>query len=119
MRHCKTAVQKCGGSSKSVIPIACGNSVGTRIVSSNTWANGESANWKQDYYKYKGFTFADILKRKMKVSAGMTKVGSNQEVTLTNACGTQADCQKGEMVSHKTKGRNDGKKSPYQQQHPR
>ena len=108
MRHCKTAVQKCKGSSKSVIPIVCGNSVSTQIVSSNTWVNSENVNWKLDYYKYKGFTFADVLKRKIKCSSVTTKVGSNQEVTLSKLSGTQAECDKGKMVSHKTKGTNDG-----------
>ena len=104
MRHCKTAVQNSKGLSKSVIPIACGNSVSTRIVSSNTWVNGESKNWKLDYCKYKGLTFADVLKRKIKCSP-VTKVGSNQEATLTEPSDTHPKCTKGKSLRQKLKGR--------------
>ena len=73
---------------------ASGNSVITRIVSSNTWVNGESANWKLDYYKYKGFTFAEVLKRKIKYSPvsqpswvriKMSLLGSLVVLTLNSA----------------------------------
>ena len=41
-------------------------SVKTCIVSSNVWVNGESANWKSDYYKYKCLTFAEVLQKNIK-----------------------------------------------------
>ena len=74
-------------------------SVKTRIVSSNTCVNGESANWKSDYYMYKGLTFAEVLKRKAKSSAVRTKLGSNQEVTFSKSSGNHTELTKGKMAN--------------------
>ena len=43
--------------------ITSGNVYRTRVISSNTWVNGESAAWRSDYYKFKGFIFAQVLKK--------------------------------------------------------
>ena len=61
-----------------------GDKVKTRIVSSNTWVNGESASWKLDYYKFKGLTFAEVLENTIKHSALKTESGLNQSVTTSN-----------------------------------
>ena len=79
------------------------NSVKTRIVSSNTCVNGESANWKSDYYMYKGLTFAKVLKRKVKRSAVRTKLGSNQEVTFSKSSGNHTELTKGKMAKQYTR----------------
>ena len=34
----------------------------TRVISSNTCVNGESTNWRLDYHKFKGHTFAYVVK---------------------------------------------------------
>ena len=112
MRHCKIAVQNSKGSSKSVIPIARDNSVSTRTISSNTWVNGESKNWKLDYCKYKGLTFADVLKREIKCSP-VTKVGSNQEATPTEPRDIHTKCPKGKSLTQKFKGSKADRKLPF------
>ena len=33
-----------------------------KTISSNTCVNGESVNWRSDYHKFKGHTFAQVLK---------------------------------------------------------
>ena len=38
------------------------NFTNTRTISSNTWVNGESGNWRSDYHRFKGHTFAQVLK---------------------------------------------------------
>ena len=63
IRHCITAVQKSKVSIRPNITIASGNHVRTRVVSSNVWGNGESVNWKSDYQRYKGLTYAQVLQR--------------------------------------------------------
>ena len=40
----------------------CENFSKTRTISSNTCVNGESGNWRSDYHKFKGHTFAHVLK---------------------------------------------------------
>ena len=61
-----------------------GDKVKTRIISSNTCVNGESANWKLDYYKFRGLMFAEVLKNTIKHSAVKAALGSNQSVTSSN-----------------------------------
>ena len=91
---------------------ASGNSEKTCIVSSNTWVNSESANWKLDYYKYKGCTFAEVLKRKIKRSAGTTKLGSNQDVTLSKSSGKHTELNKGKMANQYSRTSNEVRKVP-------
>ena len=40
----------------------------TRVISSNACVNGESGNWKLDYHKFKGHSFAHVLKHAIKNS---------------------------------------------------
>ena len=45
----------------------------TRVISSNTWVNGESSNWKSDYHRFKDYTFAQVLKTTPKQVPVITK----------------------------------------------
>ena len=45
----------------------------TRVISSNTWVTGESSNWRSDYHRFKGYTFAQVLKGKPKPLQAVTK----------------------------------------------
>ena len=38
----------------------------TRIVTNSHFVNGESSHWRGDYLRYKGFTYAQVLKRSSK-----------------------------------------------------
>ena len=54
IRHCSNAVQS--------TQVKRQNHTQTRVISSNTLVNGESNNWRSDYHKFKGYTFAQVLK---------------------------------------------------------
>ena len=89
--------------------IARVNRVRTRIVSSNVWVNGESVNWKSDYHKYKGFTYAQVLQRGQKPFIAEKHPGSNQDTNLTKVHTTPVDPDKGKVLSQ-VKSNNDVKK---------
>ena len=54
----------------------------TRIISSNTCVNGESCTWRFDYHKFKGHTFAQLLKSTFKPSDLETK--NFHQVTISS-----------------------------------
>ena len=96
MRHCSTAVHKSKELSKG---IARGQSTSNlilqaedkrydktftaRVITSNSSAAGESTNWRADYHKFKGSTFAQVVKSKSSRTHKLQKV-SNQIPNIKN-----------------------------------
>ena len=78
--------------------------VKARTVSSNACAYSESTNWKLDYYKFKGFTFADVVKSKTHQCHVQKDLGLSQKFTSAKPqTGTQAAIHAGKLVPQKTK----------------
>ena len=94
-------MQKSKVSNRPNITIASGNHVRTRVVSSNVWGNGESVNWKSDYQRYKGFTYAQVLQRGTKAFIGKKHLGSNQGMNLTKVHTLLVDPGKGNKSGKK------------------
>ena len=101
-------MQKSKVSNRPNITIASGNHVRTRVVSSNVWGNGESVNWKSDYQRYKGFTYAQVLQRGTKAFIAKKHLGSNQGMNLTKVHTLLVDPGKGKVISQ-AKSNNDVK----------
>ena len=58
-----------------------GVSYKTRIVTDSHFVNGESSQWRGDYFQYKGFTYARILKQTSKDNKKVTSVAPQVRVT--------------------------------------
>ena len=99
IRHCITAVQESKTSNRPKITIASGNHFRTRVVSRNVWGNGESVNWKSDYQRYKGFTYAQVLQRGTKTVIAKKDPVSNQGMNLTKVHTFLVDPGKGKATS--------------------
>ena len=73
IRHCSNAVQSTQVKRQNHSQVTNGRDRKTRVISSNTWVTGESSNWRSDYHRFKGYTFAQVLKGKPKPLQAVTK----------------------------------------------
>ena len=101
-------MQESKSSIRPKITIASGNHFRTRVVSSNVWGNGESVNWKSDYLRYKGFTYAQVLQRGTKTAIAKKHPGSNQGMNINKVHTFLVDPGKGKATSQ-PKSNNDVK----------